>query len=1037
VVLIPLIKPRTVTILAILIILTILPTSSQTSHPSQSVSPPSSLTASPFPANIYKVATELKAVDKGDVSVYYQALKAGWQSAGYNAALFSFCSICDTITPNFPLPRNGGFDTPPSLDVFASDGLPFWTRTLSSSSPNLIAEENLSPQFISSGPGSFHSKALVSGNFYGWSGISQDLNSLNPNTSHNWIAPLTSNLVFTGQLRPEQLTIDQTNRPDSLIVFEFDMSYWNQSSNPTRMFFVYHNQSVAGLDQVFPQNDTNTRVYDLTQVLPLKPNQYNSLRWNLTDYAIKGFGYWHGIDNTILTFTVQSWSRNSATSEFYLDALHMQSTLSRNASHAAEEGLLSHYNSTSFPLISGVTDFSTIQDLNWFGTTNYPVGSGSISSDISTIESGGGYPFISAPYLSTMSGVHVYNVTAVPVWSDVSQWAGTGTWVPGGLGAWDQYLTSGIPAVGYVQQHAFSRDTIRRFVSPSIGAPATFVYADSLSGSSIIESMAQGRSFGQYTWMPLTNLYFAAENDVVSMGRFPIFVSQDTNQVILHIRLSSLIPQADDQSLGLRIISNGAIIDDGSRNQDLRIRRSQTSYDKIITERFPAGAQSAYYRFELYSLIDPSAPMRAFSNPIFFTKVSSLDTGLWLAETPDLSYGAAKSYLSDVSETSSVLQFKVNALGSLPIVTTIHSQRPPLQVVASHWQYDAATGLLSVTTIGTESVKIFYASFDISIHPSVENILRNTLASATITIQGLGGFSSDVKLTTSISPSNGLSCVLAADTLRVDPNHTTSGTALLCNGNSLGNYVVNVTGSSGITTRFALIRFNVQVFTVSSSGETVTLLSGETANSTIAVSSQNDFMQSVSMTASVNPNTGLTCSLSRSDIAISGNVTLSCKGAAGNYNVTVTGTSVAVTSSTIVGFKVQDFNVQASRGSITTDDSGNALSTIIIVPVNGFAGNVTLSFQVSPTHGLSCSLSRNVVVSGSENSILACKGAAGSYMVTITGRSGSTSRSTSLSMSLVSKTSGVQTILLLWPYIVLGGAATMLAGLVLNVVRKK
>jgi hypothetical protein len=238
----------------------------------------------------------------------------------------------------------------------------------------------------------------------------------------------------------------------------------------------------------------------------------------LTDYAIKGFGYWHGIDNTILTFTVQSWSRNSATSEFYLDALRMQSTLSRSASHAVEESILSNYNSTSFPLISGVTDFSIIQDLNWFGTTNYPIGSGSISTDISTIESGGGYPLISAPFQITTSGLRVYNVAAVPVWSDASQWGGTGKWVPGGLGAWDQYLTSGIPTVGYVQQHAYSRDTIGRFVSPRIGAPATFVYADSLSGSSIIESMAQGRSFGQYTWMPATNLYFAAENDAVPMG---------------------------------------------------------------------------------------------------------------------------------------------------------------------------------------------------------------------------------------------------------------------------------------------------------------------------------------------------------------------------------------------------------------------------------------------------------------------------------------------------------------------------------------
>lgn len=238
----------------------------------------------------------------------------------------------------------------------------------------------------------------------------------------------------------------------------------------------------------------------------LKPGSWNPLSWNLTDYAIKGFGDWRGIDHGILQLAIQSWSRNSAPNEFYLDSLSLKSTLDAQSSHQNEEKILTHYNSTALPLYSGVTDFTEIQDVIWFGTNNYPVfPTGSPTSQFTdTIRAGGGYPFLAAPFFFPRN---FYDVSGVPVYSDAQGWAATGSWANGN-GLWDNYLKSGHYAMGYVQQHPFIRTAASYYASS--GGPATFVYADSLSWPSIVEAMAQGRSFGEYGWVnPRMNLYFA------------------------------------------------------------------------------------------------------------------------------------------------------------------------------------------------------------------------------------------------------------------------------------------------------------------------------------------------------------------------------------------------------------------------------------------------------------------------------------------------------------------------------------------------
>src|SRR5713226_8222078 len=120
-----------------------------------------------------------------------------------------------------------------------------------------------------SAPSSFHSIANVTGPNFGWSGITQNL------TQHAWTAPLVSNVIFKGQLYPVHLT-----GPDAMVVFRFDLSYWDSAKTPTRMYFVFHNSSFAGINPAFGiQNDTDTLVFDTAGTNRLTPNHWNFLDW--------------------------------------------------------------------------------------------------------------------------------------------------------------------------------------------------------------------------------------------------------------------------------------------------------------------------------------------------------------------------------------------------------------------------------------------------------------------------------------------------------------------------------------------------------------------------------------------------------------------------------------------------------------------------------------------------------------------------------------------------------------------------------------
>src|SRR5207244_5671540 len=115
-----------------------------------------------------------------------------------------------------------------------------------------------------------------------------------------------------------------------------------------------------------------------------------------------------------------------------------------------------------------------------------------------------------------------------------------------------------------------------------------------------------------------------------------------------------------------------------------------------------------------------------------------------------------------------------------------------------------------------------------------------------------------------------------------------------------------------------------------------------------------------------------------------------CSGAAGSYTVTLTGTGLALSHSTNIVVTVQDFMIADNPASVVVNAGSAGTSTVFVTNLLGFTGTVTLTASVSPSIGLTCTLSPTSVTLGNTGtSTLSCTGSSGTYTVTVTGTSGS------------------------------------------------
>src|SRR5256884_618266 len=301
-------------------------------------------------------------------------------------------------------------------------------------------------------------------------------------------------------------------------------------------------------------------------------------------------------------------------------------------------------------------------------------------------------------------------------------------------------------------------------------------------------------------------------------------------------------------------------------------------------------------------------------------------------------------------------------------------------------------GNYTLTITGTSGSLIHTASAlyqfrDFTIAGGPVTVNAGVSGTSTITVTAINRFAGTVSLTDSVP--SGLVCgSITSGTV------TGSGTATVsCSASVGGNYTLTLTGTSGSLVHTALAVFQYRDFTTSASSPGPAN-AGSSAIATITVNSVNQFGGTVNLTDTVP--SGLTCgSITPSSVTGSGTATISCTSTiAGNYTLTVIGTSGSLVHSATALFQFRDFTTSATTSG-PVDSTQSATSTITITSLNRFNGSVNLADTVPA--GLTCGAITPTSVIGSGTASVSCSASiAGNYTLTITGSSGSLSHSATI-----------------------------------------
>jgi uncharacterized membrane protein len=260
-------------------------------------------------------------------------------------------------------------------------------------------------------------------------------------------------------------------------------------------------------------------------------------------------------------------------------------------------------------------------------------------------------------------------------------------------------------------------------------------------------------------------------------------------------------------------------------------------------------------------------------------------------------------------------------------------------------------------------VQITGPDFIISTSPSQVTIREGQTGSSTVSVTSIDGFSGQVTLTTAIYGSS-LTASLNETLVQLSPGSTAKATLTGFAGPTVppGYYFVNVQGaaSNGLT-HYVYVTFNVTGpdFRFAASKYELTLRAGQIGETTLSLSSVDNFTGTLQLSVAPGYGASLQTSLTSSIVSLTQNATATDKltvsvppGTQPLYSsVQVTATSGIIThvvyiSVQVVGPDFQISNINPFDLSIRAGGSGQTV--ISLTSVLNFAGNITLSSTGSP-----------------------------------------------------------------------------------------
>jgi hypothetical protein len=473
--------------------------------------------------------------------------------------------------------------------------------------------------------------------------------------------------------------------------------------------------------------------------------------------------------------------------------------------------------------------------------------------------------------------------------------------------------------------------------------------------------------------------------------------------------LTSLNGFAGTATLSIGVVSPGLTIDFSPNPVVLTSGGTVTS--RITYKASPAVATT------YHATIKATVGTRAKTSTFLTISVSAPVPDFYLIATPD-SIGPVDA---GVSSTSTITMTYVNGFAgsvalSLSGPSALNAALNQTSVTATHnatltvsaslaSNYSVLVSGSSGSTTHSVTINVVVVDFNFTAGPNNLSFGQGAFGISDIHVAGVNGFSQTVSLSDVASP--GLSVTLSKSAITGSGDSVLNVTAPATM--APGRYNVNVTGLSSPLQH--VVQVNVTVlkndFSMLAVPGMVSSKPNVNTNSTITVSSLNDFVGTVTLTVAAP--SGVTATLNVTSVSVPKNrsaaafLTLSAT-STGTFLVNVTGVGgVGGSLNHKVGLtftvSLKDFTIAASQTSLTLESRAPGVSLITVTALGGFAGNVT--FIVTGQTGITATMSLKSVL-GSGNAVLTVNATlAGNYTVTVSGVSGSLSHDAVVTVKVV------------------------------------
>jgi hypothetical protein len=313
-----------------------------------------------------------------------------------------------------------------------------------------------------------------------------------------------------------------------------------------------------------------------------------------------------------------------------------------------------------------------------------------------------------------------------------------------------------------------------------------------------------------------------------------------------------------------------------------------------------------------------------------------------------------------------------------------------------------ASGAVTRTTTVTLVVQgPAAADFALSASPASRTIAQGASTTYTVSVTPISGFNGAVTLSAIGLPAG------AAAAFSPNPaTGTSTMTVSTTSATPVGSSVFTIAGASGALTHATsaalVVQGPVADFALSASPASRTIAQGGSTTYAVSVAPISGFNGAVTLSAVGLP-AGAAAVFSPNPATGTSTMTVSTTSAtpAGTSTLTLMGVSGALTHTTTVTLVVQglapDFALTALPTSRTVARGGSTTYAVTVNVLNGFSGSVSLSVSGIPAK-TTATFSPNPATSASTLTIATRRPSRGTYTLTITGTSGSLSRTVKVTL---------------------------------------